>query len=178
MPQIIMPVDLAAELSEDAHWYAGEPAMEAFLAQVQAGHGWTPRRPRQLLAWAAANAIPVFGCKRFILIMNAGFDGPGRWRLWRMAVTELCRCRVAIARGEESALAYAGRELRSFGDGPARRWGRPTDEFGGEGAMTALVFPSFAGPGPEAAGSTPSSSSSSPGSSAGPQVPHGGWLSR
>ena len=166
-----MPADLAAELAEASHWYAGEPEMVAFLAQARAGHPWTPRRPYQLLDWAEAHRIPVFGCQRFVLMMNAGFDAPDRRRSWRLAVTELRRCLVAIARDEESALAYAGdHSLLSFGDEPPRRWGATEREI----AMTALVFPSFAGPAPEAAGAPPPPAAPA----GGPSASRGEWLTR
>jgi hypothetical protein len=172
---ITIPHDLGAELTEASRWYAGEAALTVFSDHVRAGHSWSERRPRALLRWADRHSIAVFGSKRFILMMNAGFDCPGRWRSWRAAVTELRRALDAIADGSESELAYAdGRSLLAFGESGPRRWG-PIER---ETAMTGLVYPSLAGEPSSPAGSTPSSSPSSPGSSAVPQVPHGGWLTR
>jgi hypothetical protein len=118
--------DLGAELSEAARWYAGEAEMQAFLAHIRAGHLWSERRPRRLLAWADRQAVPVFGARRFVTVLLAGFDGLDRWRLWRAAKAELRRAREAIARGEETGMIYAGgRDLLVFGEGKPRRWGAP-----------------------------------------------------
>jgi hypothetical protein len=65
MPKIEMPSDLGAELSEAARRYAGEAEMETFLACIRAGHSWSERRPRRLLAWADRHAVPVFGAGAF-----------------------------------------------------------------------------------------------------------------
>ena len=59
-------------------------------------------------------------------VLLAGFAGPDRWRLWRAATAELRRAREAIARGEESAMAYAGgRDLLAFAESGPHRWGAP-----------------------------------------------------
>jgi hypothetical protein len=166
---ITTPRDLGAELAEAARWYAGEAEMEAFLDHIRAGHSWSERRPRQLLSWANQRGVPVFGHKRFVLVMNAGFDCPERWRLWRVAKAELRRVRAAIARGEEAGMIYSGgRDLLAFGESGPRRWGAP------ESALRPSAHPSLAGPPPEMPGAT----APSPPSSSGPQLPRGGWLTR
>jgi hypothetical protein len=169
MPKIEMPADLAAELSEAARWYAGEAELEAFLEHVRIAHSWSERRPRRLLSWAARHAVPVFGHQRFLLVVNAGFDCPDRWRLWRAATTELRRAHEAIKRGEESALAYSNeRPLVAFGEGEVRRWG----PF--EAALRPSWHASLAGPMPETTEATPPS----PSSSSGPKFPRGEWITR
>jgi hypothetical protein len=172
---ITIPHDLADELAEAAHWYPGSPEMEVFLEHAGAGHSWSERWPRALLRWADRHAVPVFGHRRFVALINAGFDvRHNRWRLWRAAVTELRRCHARIQCGEEDGLAYAGnRQLLSLSDGRPPRWG-PT---GSEAAGVALVFPSLAGAAPEPVGATPPPTSP-PGSPGAPQVPRGGWLTR
>jgi hypothetical protein len=164
-----MPADLGAELSEAARWYAGEAETEAFLAQIRDGYPWSERRPRQLLRWADRYAIPVFGARRFVTVLLAGFAGPDRWRLWRAAKAELRRAREAIARGEESAMAYAGgRALVAFTDNAPRRWGAP------ESALLTTLHASPAGPLPKAPGATPPSAPSSPA----PKPPRGTIVTR
>jgi hypothetical protein len=172
MPQIAMPADLGAELMQARYWYSSAPELAAFFDHVQAGHGWTSRRPRALLRWAAEHAIQTFGHRRFVALINTGFDGPDRWRLWRVAATSLRAALGAITRGEESEAAYAdGRELLSFAEGPPRRWG-PT---GSEAAGAAMVFPSPVGPAPEAVGVPPPPPAAPAG---GPSAPRGQWLTR
>jgi hypothetical protein len=175
MPKIEMPADLGAELMQARYWYPDAPELAAFFERVRQNCPWSERWPRALLRWADRHAIPVFGHQRFVSMMNAGFECPDRWRLWRAAKAELRRARAAIDAGTESGLAYAdGRSLLAFGESGPRRWG-PIER---ETAMTGLVYPSLAGEPSSPAGSTPSSSPSSPGSSAVPQVPHGGWFVR
>lgn len=141
--------------------------MEAFLAHIRAGHSWSERRPRRLLAWADRYAVPVRGV--FLTVVLAGFAGPDRWRLWRAAKAELRRTRAAITRGEEAGMAYSGdRDLLAFGESGPRRWGAP------ESVLWPSLHPSLAGPPPEMPGAT----APSPPSSSGPQLPRGGWLTR
>jgi hypothetical protein len=168
MPKIGIPSDLGTELSEAARWYAGEAETEAFLAHIRADHAWSERRPRLLLAWAEQHAVPVFGVRRFLTVLLAGFAGPDRWRLWQAAKAELRRARDAIARGEESGLAYAGagRGLLSFSETGPRRWGAT------ETVLQPTLHASLV---PETTGATPSAS---PGSTGGPQLPRGGWITR
>ena len=70
--------DLGAELAEAMRWYAAETEMKAFLEHVRGEHSWSERRPRKLLAWADRQAVPVFGARRFVTVLLAGFDGPDR----------------------------------------------------------------------------------------------------
>ena len=165
---IMMPSDLGSELSEAARWYAGEPEMQAFLDHVRAGSSWSEHRPRQLLAWADRHANPVFGVRRFLTVVLAGFARPDQWRRWRTAKIELRRAQAAIAAGEETALAYAGdRDLVALAESGPRRWGAP------ESALRPSLHPSLAGPPLE-----PGTTAPSPPSSSGPQLPRGGWLTR
>jgi hypothetical protein len=165
---IMMPSDLGSELSEAARWYAGEPEMQAFLEHVRAGHSWSERRPRRLLAWADRHAVPVLGKRRFVVVMNTGFACPQRVRLWRAGKVELRRARDAIARGEESALAYAGgRDVLVFAESGPRRWGAP------ESVLRPSLHVSPAGPMP-ASEAAPQTTPSIPA----PQVPRGGWITR
>jgi hypothetical protein len=174
MPKIKLPADLAEEWREAYRWYPSSPEMALFLDQVREGYPWSERRPRWLLAWAAEHAIQTFGHRRFVLMVNAGFLCPGCWRLWRAAAADLRRCHAKIQSGEEDGLAYAGNHpLLSFADEPPRRWGATERET----AMTAMVFPSFAGPAPEAAGAPPPPAAPSGGPSA-PLAPLGQWLTR
>jgi hypothetical protein len=167
MPQITIPSDLGAELSEAARWYAGEVEMEAFLAHIRAGHSWSERRPRNLLRWAARHAVPVFGVRRFLTVLPAGFDCPERWRLWRAAKIELRRARDAIAAGTKTALAYAGeRDLAALAESETRRWGAP------ESVLRPSLHASL-GPPPE---TTEATSPSPPGS--GPRFPRGTVITR
>jgi hypothetical protein len=168
MPNIAIPSDLAAELTEAMHWYRAEPAMKVLVEQIQAEHPWAERRPRWLLAWATRHAIPVFGHKRFLQVLSAGFDCPERWRLWRAAKAELRRARAAIARGEEAGMIYSGgRDLLVFADSEPRRWGAP------ENVLLPSLHASPAGPMPEAAPQTEPPPSPSP-----PQLPRGQWITR
>lgn len=169
---ITMPRDLAVEFEEAVRWYKGTPELDAFLAHLQAGHPWSQRRrPRQLLRWADRHAVPVFGVRRFVLVLNAGFACPQQWRLWRAAKIELRRTHEAIARGEEAGMIYSGgRDLLVFADSEPRRWGAP------ESVLQPSLHPSLAGPPPEMA---PSASSPAPSSGgAGPERPRGSWLTR
>ena len=148
---ITMPSHLGSELSEAARWYAGEDGTEAFLAHIRDGHPWSARRPRRLLTWADRHGVRVFGARRFLTVLLAGFAGPDRWRLWRTAKIELRRACEAIARGEEAGLAYAGgRDLLAFAESGPRRWGAP------ESVLLPSLHASPAGPmpTPEAASST------------------------
>jgi hypothetical protein len=175
-PKKCLPI-LAAELSEGARWHQGTPEWQAFVANLQAGRAWAERRPRWLLAWARKQAIPMSGTKRFALVMNAGFDCPERWRLWRAAKAELRRARAAIARGEESGLAYAdGRDLLVFGGGSQPRYGAPGSwlrpTYGGS---PAGPMPVAEAPAPSTAPSTPAPSSPRPA----PGTPRpGSWITR
>ena len=140
--------------------------MEAFLAHIRGGQAWSERRPRQLLRWADRYAIPVFGARRFVPVLNAGFACPQQWRLWRAAKVELRRARAAIARGEESAMAYAGdRGLLAFAESGPRRWGAP------DSVLWPSLHASLVAPPPE----TSETTSSSP---PGPQLPRGQWITR
>ena len=124
MPQIIMPADLGAELSEAARWYAGEPEMEAFSDHVRAGRRWSERRPRELLRWADRHSIAIFGMRRFLTVLLCGFSGADRWELWRAAKAELRRARAAtllMLALPGSAYLYQGEELglQEVGELPA-----------------------------------------------------------
>lgn len=69
---------------------------------------------------------PVFGVRRFVLVLNVAFACPQQWRLWQAAKVELRRARAAVAAGEEAGVIYAGgRDVLSFGEGQPRRWGAP-----------------------------------------------------
>ena len=73
------------------------------------GRTWVVGAPAAPAArLGGSHAVPDFGARRFLIVVLAGFAGLDRWRLWRAAKAELRRARAAIARGEESALAYAG----------------------------------------------------------------------
>jgi hypothetical protein len=149
----------------------------ALRDRLRAQDEWSERWPRRLLAWANRHAVPVFGHKRFLLVLNTGFDGPMRWRLWHMSKRELRRAKAAIERGEESAMAYGGdRELLTFGEPAPRRWGAH-DEFG-MGVVGANVYPSMGSP-PESP-SPPAESTSPPPAATKPRPlpPRGGWITR
>jgi hypothetical protein len=175
MAEITLPSDLGDELGEALHWYRGEPEVAVFIEHVRAAHAWSDRRPRRLLAWAERHSIPVFGHRRFLVVLNSGFECPERWRLWRAAKTELRRARDAIKAGEESALAYAGRDLVTIGASPRRWGGFSNDDFG---PVAGVGLPPAESKLPPAEpGASPPSPPSAPSRPQAPRPPLG-WLTR